>query len=232
MIKVRYAKDRGRTELGWLDSRHTFSFGDYYDPQPLGFGSLRVINEDRVQPGQGFGKHSHRDMEIISYVLKGALEHKDSLGTGSVIRREDVQRMSAGSGVQHSEFNHSQTELVHFLQIWITPEQRGLRPDYAEARFTDTEKRGQLRLIVSGNGRDGSVPIRQDIDLYAALLMDGETVAHQFAPNRNGWIQVACGAIILNGATLSDGDGAAILNEDSISIRSTAEAEVLLFDMA
>jgi redox-sensitive bicupin YhaK (pirin superfamily) len=198
----------------------------------MGFGSLRVINEDRVQPGQGFGKHSHRDMEIISYVLKGALEHKDSLGTGSVIRREDVQRMSAGSGVQHSEFNHSQTELVHFLQIWITPEQRGLRPDYAEARFTDTEKRGQLRLIVSGNGRDGSVPIRQDIDLYAALLMDGETVAHQFAPNRNGWIQVACGAIILNGATLSDGDGAAILNEDSISIRSTAEAEVLLFDMA
>jgi redox-sensitive bicupin YhaK (pirin superfamily) len=164
--------------------------------------------------------------------LKGALEHKDSLGTGSVIRREDVQRMSAGSGVQHSEFNHSQTELVHFLQIWITPEQRGLRPDYAEARFTDTEKRGQLRLIVSGNGRDGSVPIRQDIDLYAALLMDGETVAHQFAPNRNGWIQVACGAIILNGATLSDGDGAAILNEDSISIRSTAEAEVLLFAMA
>jgi redox-sensitive bicupin YhaK (pirin superfamily) len=232
MIKVRYAKDRGRTELGWLDSRHTFSFGDYYDPQQMGFGSLRVINEDRVQPGQGFGKHSHRDMEIISYVLKGALEHKDSLGTGSVIRREDVQRMSAGSGVQHSEFNHSQTELVHFLQIWITPEQRGLRPDYAEARFTDTEKRGQLRLIVSGNGRDGSVPIRQDIDLYAALLMDGETVAHQFAPNRNGWIQVACGAIILNGATLSDGDGAAILNEDSISIRSTAEAEVLLFDMA
>jgi redox-sensitive bicupin YhaK (pirin superfamily) len=232
MIKVRYAKDRGRTELGWLDSRHTFSFGDYYDPQQMGFGSLRVINEDRVQPGQGFGKHSHRDMEIISYVLKGALEHKDSLGTGSVIRREDVQRMSAGSGVQHSEFNHSQTELVHFLQIWITPEQRGLRPDYAEARFTDTEKRGQLRLIVSGNGRDGSVPIRQDIDLYAALLMDGETVAHQFAPNRNGWIQVACGAIVLNGATLSDGDGAAILNEDSISIRSTAEAEVLLFDMA
>jgi redox-sensitive bicupin YhaK (pirin superfamily) len=232
MIKVRYAKDRGRTELDWLNSRHTFSFGDYYDPQQMGFGSLRVINEDRVQPGQGFGKHSHRDMEIISYVLKGALEHKDSLGTGSVIRREDVQRMSAGSGVQHSEFNHSQTELVHFLQIWITPEQRGLRPDYAEARFTDTEKRGQLRLIVSGNGRDGSVPIRQDIDLYAALLMDGETVAHQFAPNRNGWIQVACGAIILNGATLSDGDGAAILNEDSISIRSTAEAEVLLFDMA
>jgi redox-sensitive bicupin YhaK (pirin superfamily) len=232
MIKVRYAKDRGRTELGWLDSRHTFSFGDYYDPQQMGFGSLRVINEDRVQPGQGFGKHSHRDMEIISYVLKGALEHKDSLGTGSVIRREDVQRMSAGSGVQHSEFNHSQTELVHFLQIWITPEQRGLRPDYAEARFTDTEKRGQLRLIVSGNGRDGSVPIRQDIDLYAALLMDGETVAHQFAPSRNGWIQVACGAIILNGATLSDGDGAAILNEDSISIRGTAEAEVLLFDMA
>jgi redox-sensitive bicupin YhaK (pirin superfamily) len=232
MIKVRYAKDRGRTELDWLNSRHTFSFGDYYDPQQMGFGSLRVINEDRVQPGQGFGKHSHRDMEIISYVLKGALEHKDSLGTGSVIRREDVQRMSAGSGVQHSEFNHSQTELVHFLQIWITPEQRGLRPDYAEARFTDTEKRGQLRLIVSGNGRDGSVPIRQDIDLYAALLMDGETVAHQFAPNRNGWIQVAYGAIILNGATLSDGDGAAILNEDSISIRSTAEAEVLLFDMA
>lgn len=231
MLRVRHANDRGRAELGWLDSRHTFSFGDYYDPHHMGFGPLRVINEDRVQPGRGFGRHSHRDMEIISYVLEGALEHKDSLGTGSVIRPGDVQRMSAGTGVQHSEFNHSQSELVHFLQIWIIPDRQGLRPSYAEKKFPDTAKRGRLKLVVSGDGRDGSIPIHQDADLYATLLKDGDTVVHRFAPNRNGWIQVVCGEIAVNGTTLSAGDGAAVVNEDGLSIRGTADAEVLLFDM-
>ena len=232
MLQIRHATDRGRAELGWLDSRHTFSFGEYYDPRHMGFGPLRVINEDRVQPGQGFGTHSHRDMEIISYVLEGALEHKDSLGTGSVIRPGDVQRMSAGTGVQHSEFNHSRSELVHFLQIWIIPDQQGLQPGYAEKKFPEAEKRGQLRLVISADGRDGSIPIHQDADLYAALLKEDETVAHRFAPDRNGWIQVARGAVTANGTPLSAGDGSAVVNEERLSIRGTADAEVLLFDMA
>jgi hypothetical protein len=228
---MRRANDRGRADFGWLDSRHTFSFGDYYDPEHMGFGPLRVINEDRVQPGKGFGKHSHRDMEIISYVLVGALEHKDSLGTGSVIRPGDVQRMSAGTGVQHSEFNHSQSELVHFLQIWIVPDRQGLQPGYAEKKFPEAEKRGRLKLVVSGDGRDGSIPIHQDADLYATLLNEGDTVNHGFAPDRNGWIQVARGEVNVNGTALSAGDGAAVVNEDRLSIRCTADAEVLLFDM-
>ena len=231
MLQVRYAKDRGRAELGWLDSRHTFSFGDYYDSHHMGFGPLRVINEDRVLPGQGFGRHSHSDMEIISYVLEGALEHKDSLGTGSVIRPGDVQLMSAGTGVQHSEFNHSQSELVHFLQIWIIPDQQGLRPGYAEKKFPEAEKRDRLKLVVSGDGRDGSIPIHQDADLYATLLKKGETVVHPFAPDRNGWIQVARGEVTVNGTALAAGDGAAVVNEDSLSIRGGTDAELLLFDM-
>jgi len=231
MLQVRNANDRGRTEFGWLDSRHTFSFGDYYDPNHMGFGQLRVINEDRVAPGQGFGRHSHRDMEIVSYVLEGALEHKDSLGTGSVIRPGDVQRMSAGTGVQHSEFNHSQSELVHFLQVWIIPDQQGLRPGYAEKKFPEAEKRGRLRLVVSSDGRDGSIPIHQDADLYATLLKKGETVVHPFAPDRNGWIQVARGEVTVNGTALAAGDGAAVVNEDSLSIRGGTDAELLLFDM-
>jgi redox-sensitive bicupin YhaK (pirin superfamily) len=231
MLQVRQANDRGHAEHGWLDSRHTFSFGDYYDPQHMGLGPLRVINEDRVQPGQGFGRHSHRDMEIISYVLEGALEHKDSLGTGSVIRPGDVQRMSAGTGVQHSEFNHSQSELVHFLQIWIVPDRQGLQPGYAEKNFPETEKRGRLRLVVSGDGRDGSIPIHQDADLYAALLKQDETVVHRFAPDRKGWIQVARGEVTANDVPLAAGDGAALADEDRLSIRASADAEVLLFDL-
>jgi hypothetical protein len=232
MLQVRHANDRGRAAFGWLDSRHTFSFGDYYDPNHMGFGPLRVINEDRVQPGQGFGTHSHRDMEIISYVLDGALEHKDSLGTGSVIRPGDVQRMSAGTGVQHSEFNHSRSEFVHFLQIWIIPNRQGLRPGYAERKFPEAEKRGRLKLVVSRDGRDGSIPIHQDADLYVTLLEEGERVDHPFAADRNGWIQLARGEITVNGTSLSAGDGAAVVNEDRLSIRGTADAEVLLFDMA
>jgi redox-sensitive bicupin YhaK (pirin superfamily) len=197
----------------------------------MGLGPLRVITEDRVQPGQGFGRHSHRDMEIISYVLEGALEHKDSLGTGSVIRPGDVQRMSAGTGVQHSEFNHSQSELVHFLQIWIVPDRQGLQPGYAEKNFPETEKRGRLRLVVSGDGRDGSIPIHQDADLYAALLRQDETVVHRFAPDRKGWIQVARGEVTANDVPLAAGDGAALADEDRLSIRASADAEVLLFDL-
>jgi hypothetical protein len=231
MIHVRPANERGHADFGWLDSRHTFSFGNYYDPAHMGFGPLRVINEDRVQPAQGFGTHGHRDMEIISYVLQGALEHKDSLGTGSVIRPGDVQRMSAGSGVQHSEFNHSQSELVHFLQIWIIPDRQGLAPGYAEAKFTDEDKRGRLRLIVSGDGRDGSLSIHQDADLYATVLYPGETVEHRYAPGRNGWIQLARGAVTVNNTALAAGDGAAIANEDRLTIRGESAAEILLFDM-
>jgi hypothetical protein len=231
MLQIRPAQERGRADFGWLDSRHTFSFGDYYDPHHMGFGPLRVINEDRVQPGKGFGTHSHRDMEIISYVLEGALEHKDSLGTGSVIRPGDVQRMSAGTGVQHSEFNHSKSELVHFLQIWIIPDVQGIPPGYAERNVPDEQKRGRLRLIVSADGRDDSIPIQQDADLYAALLEPGETVQHHFAPDRNGWIQVARGKVSIKGAPLSAGDGAAIVNADRITIRGDADSEILLFDM-
>jgi hypothetical protein len=231
MFHVRPANERGHADFGWLDSRHTFSFGNYYDPAHMGFGPLRVINEDRVQPAQGFGTHGHRDMEIISYVLQGALEHKDSLGTGSVIRPGDVQRMSAGSGVQHSEFNHSQSELVHFLQIWIIPDRQGLAPGYAEAKFTDEDKRGRLRLIVSGDGRDGSLSIHQDADLYATVLYPGETVEHRYAPGRNGWIQLARGAVTVNNTALAAGDGAAIANEDRLTIRGESAAEILIFDM-
>jgi redox-sensitive bicupin YhaK (pirin superfamily) len=198
----------------------------------MGFGPLRVINEDRVQPGQGFGAHSHRDMEIISYVLAGALEHKDSLGNGSVIRPGDVQRMSAGKGVTHSEFNHSKSELVHFLQIWIQPERAGARPSYAEKRFDEAEKRGKLKLIGSRDGRDGSVVIHQDVALYAAVLDPGEQVEHELASGRRAWLQVARGAVQVNGRDLAAGDGAALTDERTLTIRGVQAAEVLLFDMA
>jgi quercetin 2,3-dioxygenase len=232
MLQVRRAAERGHAEHGWLDSRHTFSFADYMDPKFMGFGPLRVINEDRVQPGQGFGAHSHRDMEIISYVLEGALEHKDSLGNGSVIRPGDVQRMSAGTGVTHSEFNPSKSELVHFLQIWILPERAGARPSYAEKRFADADKRDRLKLIGSRDGRDGSVVIHQDVALYAAALGNGEQVEHTLADGRRAWVQVTRGAADVNGEPLSAGDGAALTAEPKIAIRGTADAEVLLFDMA
>jgi hypothetical protein len=231
MIQVRLAEQRGRANLGWLDSRHTFSFADYYDPAFMGFGPLRVINEDRVQPGRGFGTHSHRDMEIISYVLEGALEHQDSLGTGSVIRPGSVQRMSAGTGVEHSEFNHSRSDVLHFLQIWIIPERTGLAPSYGEHAFPDEEKRGRLRLIASRDGRDGSVIIHRDVDLYSSLLQDGEQLEHRIDPGRQAWLQLARGSASLNDEQLYPGDGAAIFEEDRIAVRATSDSEILLFDM-
>jgi hypothetical protein len=231
MLLVRRADDRGRANLGWLDSRHTFSFADYNDPRFMGYGPLRVINEDRVQPGQGFGTHGHRDMEIISYVLTGALAHRDSIGNGSVIRRGDVQRMTAGTGVEHSEFSHSATELVHFFQIWIFPDKRGLAPGYEEKHFDDDAKRGRLKLVASRHGRDGTVTIHQDADLYSALLAAGEEATHTTERTRKGWVQVASGAITVNGETLAAGDGAAIAYEETVAIRATADSELLLFDM-
>ncbi len=233
MITIRPAQARGAANFGWLDSRHTFSFGNYYDPSHMGFADLRVINEDKVTPGQGFSKHGHRDMEIISYVLEGALEHKDSIGTGSVIRPGDVQRMSAGTGIMHSEYNASKTEPVHFLQIWILPEHKGIEPSYEQKTFTDAEKRNQLRLVGSRDGRDGSITVHQHVDLYAAALHEGDEVSHPFTEGRVGWLQVARGAVQLDDQTLTVGDGAAITNESLITLRGVADtAEVLLFDMA
>jgi redox-sensitive bicupin YhaK (pirin superfamily) len=231
MLALRHAEQRGQANFGWLDSRHTFSFGHYYDPDYMGFGPLRVINEDRVQPGKGFGTHGHRDMEIISYVLDGALEHKDSMGNGSIIRPGDVQRMTAGTGVRHSEFNASDSEPVHFLQIWILPERDGLDPGYEQKNFPAAERRGGLRLIGSRNGRDGSVTIHQDVDLYAALLGDGERVSQALAEGRKGWVQVARGSASLNDRQLYPGDGVAIQGPVSVDILASSEAEILLFDM-
>jgi len=232
MLAVRISEERGKVNLGWLDSRHTFSFGHYHDPQYMGFGPLRVINEDRVQPGEGFDTHGHQDMEIISYVLEGALEHKDSLGNGSIIRSGDVQRMTAGTGVRHSEFNASDEELVHFLQIWILPERNGLEPGYEQKYFPAAERRGRLRLVVSRDGRDGSVRVHQHVDLYAALLNDGEQVGHTLDAGRKGWVQIARGAVTLNGRELDAGDGVALEGPVEIDVSATSDAEILLFDMA
>ncbi|MDJ0705785.1 MAG: pirin family protein [Leptolyngbyaceae cyanobacterium MO_188.B28] len=233
MITIRPANERGVANFGWLDSRHTFSFGEYYDPSHMGFSALRVINEDKVQPGQGFGTHGHRDMEIISYVLEGALEHKDSIGNGSVIRPGDVQRMSAGAGIMHSEYNASKMEPVHFLQIWILPNQRRLEPSYEQTHFEVEEKQGQLRLVGSQEGRDGSVTIHQDVDLYAANLSEGDQVSHSIADGRSLWVQVARGAVSLNGQVLAAGDGAAVSEEERITLTGAADkVEVLVFDMA
>jgi len=232
MIAIRHAKERGVANFGWLDSRHTFSFGEYYDPAKMGFGPLRVINEDRVSPGQGFGTHGHKDMEIISYVLEGALEHKDSIGTGSVIRPGDVQVMSAGTGIRHSEFNHSKTEPVHFLQIWVMPDRQGIAPRYEQKTFPDAEKRGRLRLVGSSDGRDGSVVIYQDVELLASLLTAGEKVTHALASGRKSWIQVVRGAVALHGRDLAAGDGAAVANEPDLSITAKVDnTELLVFDL-
>jgi quercetin 2,3-dioxygenase len=231
-LTLRKAEERGRANFGWLDSRHTFSFGHYYDPAHMGFGPLRVINDDRVAPGGGFPTHPHADMEIISYVLEGGLAHKDSIGTGSVIRPGDVQRMSAGTGIRHSEFNASKEELVHFLQIWIVPERRGLQPSYEQKTFAPEEKRGRLRLVGSRDGRDGSVTIHRDVDLYATLLGAGDSVSHELAPGRIAWAQVAGGAASINGTPLSAGDGVAIETAGKLTLTGTDEAEILLFDMA
>ena len=231
MLTIRHAEDRGLANLGWLNSRHTFSFGHYYDQQFMGFGALRVINEDRVQPGQGFDTHGHKDMEIISYVLDGALEHKDSMGNGSIIRPGDVQRMSAGTGIRHSEFNHSDSELVHFLQIWILPEHAGLEPSYEQTAFPDEEKHARLRLVGSRDGRDGSVTIHQDVDLYATLLTPNQLVTHDLAASRKGWVQVVRGTVTLNAQQFYPGDGVAIGEPGQIRLTGTSDAEVLLFDM-
>lgn len=231
MITIRPADARGAAEHGWLSSRHSFSFADYHDPAHMGFASLRVINEDRVQPSKGFGTHGHRDMEIVSYVLSGALEHKDSMGNGSIIRPGEVQRMSAGTGVTHSEFNASDSEPVHFLQIWILPEREGLAPGYEQTLFPEDERRGRLRLVAARDGRNGALAIHQDVDLYAALLAPGDSVTHPLAAGRKAWLQVARGGVTLNGNTLSEGDGAAIEDEDTVEIAATGDAEILLFDM-
>lgn len=231
MITLRKSADRGHANFGWLDSHHTFSFGGYHDPAHMGFGPLRVINEDRVAPGGGFAPHGHANMEIVSYVLRGALEHKDSLGTGSVIRPGDVQRMSAGSGIQHSEFNASKTDPVHFLQIWILPDRQNIAPGYAQKHFTVAERSGRLRLVASGAASEDAIGIRQDASIFASLLSTGELVRHDFAAARRGWLQLASGAVKVNGVSLVAGDGAAIQGERSIEILADSDAELLLFDL-
>ena len=231
MIEIRKSEDRGDANHGWLKSKHSFSFADYYDPRHVGFGPLRVINEDRVAPGAGFGTHGHRDMEIISYVLDGALEHKDSMGTGSVLHYGDVQRMSAGSGVRHSEFNGSQTEPVHFLQIWIQPSVQGIPPSYEEKHFERDEKLGKLRLIASGDGREGSVLIHQDASLYAAILNGGDKLDHALQQGRLGYVHVIRGQVEVNGVALTSGDAVKIGDEDSIGFANADAAELLLFDL-
>ena len=232
MIQVRRSDERGVARHGWLESRHTFSFADYRDPRHMGFRTLRVINEDRVQPGQGFATHSHRDMEILTWVLAGALEHRDSLGHGSVIRPGDLQRMSAGTGVSHSEFNASREEPVHFLQIWILPERPGLAPSYEQRHFPDEERRNRLRLVASPDGADGSVRVHQDARLFAARLDPGKAVERALAPGRHAWVQVARGALELGGTTLAAGDGAALSDEAHLELRAREPAELLLFDLA
>jgi redox-sensitive bicupin YhaK (pirin superfamily) len=231
MIEVRKSAARGSVDIGWLHSRHTFSFGHYDDPAHMGIGPLRVINEDRVKPAAGFQTHGHRDMEIISYVLEGALEHRDSLGTGSVIPPGDVQRMSAGTGIRHSEFNHSSTDSVHFLQIWILPEREGLAPGYEQKAFGNAGRRGRLQLVGSRTGRDGSVVIHQDVDLHVGLFDAAERDELVLRPGRIGWVQVARGSITVNGSVLDTGDGVALAEVDAISLRDGRDAEVLVFDM-
>ncbi|MRG91385.1 pirin family protein [Polyangium spumosum] len=232
MITLRRSEERGHANHGWLDSYHTFSFANYYDPAHMGFRALRVINEDRVQPAQGFGTHPHRDMEILSYVLEGALEHKDSMGNGSVMRPGDVQRMSAGTGVTHSEFNGSRIDRVHFLQIWILPEARGIEPGYEQKRFTDEDKRGRLRLVASRDGRDGSVTIHQDTSVYAGLLADGDEARHALVEGRHAYVHVAKGEVKLGETVLRAGDGAAVSGEKELVLSGHGEGEVLVFDLA
>jgi hypothetical protein len=231
MIQVRKSEDRGHANHGWLDSHHTFSFADYHDPAHVQFSVLRVINEDRVAPGEGFPTHGHRDMEIVSYVLEGGLEHKDSLGTGSVIRPGDVQRMSAGTGVRHSEFNASKSELVHFLQIWILPQTNSIAPGYEQKHFAPADLIGRLRLIASPDGRDGSVTIHQDALLYAAKLDGAMNVSHTLAAGRRAYVHVARGSVVLNGTPLATGDGELIENETQLRLEQGRDAEVLVFDL-
>lgn len=232
MITIRKSVERGHADHGWLLSYHSFSFADYYDPQQMGWGKLRVINEDRVQPGMGFGMHSHKDMEIISYVLAGQLQHKDNMGNGTIIRPGDVQRMSAGTGVQHSEFNPSPDEPVHFLQIWIEPERLGIQPGYEQKAFAQEDKRGRLRLVASRDGRDGSLTVHQDDDLYTSLLSLGEKVVHRLAAGRIAYLHLVRGAVGVNGTELMTGDAARIESEHELVITASESCELLLFDMA
>lgn len=237
MIKIRYSSDRGQGHLDWLDSRHSFSFGQYYDPNHISFATLRVINEDRIQPRGGFKTHSHQDMEIITYVLSGTLQHKDSLGNGSVIRPGEVQRMSAGTGISHSEFNGSETEPVHLLQIWIFPNQQGLTPSYEQKAFPEAEQWGKLQLLGSSNGRHGSVTIHQDVELYGSRLKAQDQINYTLKPGRVAWLQIARGSVVLEDNNLVAGDGVAIdftnTSQNSIKLIGTSEpAEILLFDLA
>ncbi len=232
MITVRPAAQRGETQIDWLDSKHSFSFADYYDPANLGFRALRVINDDRIASGAGFPTHGHRDMEFLTYVLDGALEHRDSLGTGSVIRPGDVQIMSAGTGIRHSEFNPSASEPLRLLQIWMIPERSGLTPRYDQKAFSAEERQGRLRLVGARDGREGAVTIYQDIDLYAASLDKGQSVSHAIRPDRHVWIQMARGKASVNGQPVAEGDGVAITGESRVEIAGVDGAEHLLFDLA
>lgn len=232
MIQVRKAAERGHFDHGWLDTFHTFSFGDFYDPAQMGFRSLRVINDDKVQGGQGFGMHGHRDMEIVTYVLEGALEHKDSMGNGSVLRAGQLQRMTAGTGVRHSEFNPSPEEWVHLYQIWLLPERHGLKPSYEELSVGEEEKRGRFRLVASPNGADGSMTIHQDARLYLASLGPGQTIEHAIGHGRAAWLQVLRGRVSSFGNDLAAGDGIAITDESKVAVQAATPSEVLLFDLA
>ncbi len=232
MIRIRRSKERGHFDHGWLDTYHTFSFADYHDPDFMGFRALRVINEDRVLPGKGFGMHGHRDMEIVTVVLEGALEHKDGMGNGSVLRPGEVQHMTAGTGVMHSEFNPSLEELVHLYQIWIQPERKGLTPTYAQKAFPDSERRNALRLVASPDGKEGSLTLRADARLYAALLEPSSRVSHALGHGRHAWVQAARGKMRVNGQELEAGDGAALSEEQSLTIEAGTRAEALLFDLA
>lgn len=232
MIRIRKALERGHFNHGWLDTYHTFSFGDYYDPEHMGFRSLRVINDDRVQAGQGFGMHGHRDMEIVTYILEGALAHRDSLGNGSTLRAGELQHMTAGTGVRHSEFNPSHEEWVHLYQIWLLPHQQGLRPGYEQIAVSEEEKRGRLRLVASPDGADGSLTIHQDARLYLATLLPGQSVSHAIEPGRAAWLQVLRGSVNVLGHDLAAGDGAAITDESALAVQAAVDSEVLLFDLA
>ena len=232
MFQIRHAQERGHFDHGWLDTSHSFSFADYFDPAHMGFRALRVINEDRVAPGQGFGMHAHRDMEIVTIVLEGALEHRDSLGNGQVLRPGELQRMSAGTGIRHSEFNPSPTEPVHLFQIWLLPSERNLRPSYEQKAFPQAERHNRLRLVASSDGRDGALTIHQDAELYLGTLDPGAQVIHELRPGRAAWLQLLRGAVSLNGQSLDPSDGVAITEESQWTIQASSPAEVLLFDLA
>lgn len=232
MLSRRPAAERGTSNFGWLDSRHSFSFGEYHDPRHMGFRSLRVINDDRVAAGAGFGRHPHRDMEIFSYVLEGALKHEDSLGSGSTVGAGEVQKMSAGTGILHSELNPSPSQALHFLQVWILPERKGLPPSYEQKGFSEADKRGRVALIGSRDGRLGSIRFNQDVAIFASILGTGETVRHEVAAGRGAWVQVARGSVTVNGVRLDEGDGAAAVDEPAVTLAGVSDAEVLLFDLA